>query len=223
MIVVGLTGGIASGKSTVSAELLNKGYVVIDADLVARQVLDIDGEAYGKVVKEFGPLVEGLVEENGSLNRAALGTTVFRDKTLLKKLNGITHPAIITAIFKQVMYNWWIGTKVLILDVPLLFETKLNMLCHVNLVISVNEKSQLERLLKRNPDLSYDEAVNRIKAQMSMEEKRSRANVIINNDGTKDQLTLKVAKFTEFLGSIRWPLFTFLQTHFWFKTEPFEI
>lgn len=223
MIIIGLTGGIACGKSTVSAELKDEGFVIIDADLVARKVLDVDGEAYSKVVKVFSPLIENLVKENGELNRPALGETVFRDKALLKKLNSITHPAIIKSIMKQIVSNWWSGTKVLVLDVPLLFETKLNLICHVNLVISLDEETQLGRLLKRNPELSLEEATNRIKAQMPLEEKLRKASAIIKNTGTKEDLKLKVKEFSQFVNSIKWPLFSFINTHFFITNATFEV
>lgn len=224
MIIIGLTGGIACGKSTVSKEFIDHGFVVIDADSVARKVLDVGGEAYAKVIKEFSPLIDDLVmPESGELNRAALGACVFRDKTLLKKLNGITHPAIIKSIIKQMIINWWIGTKVLVLDVPLLFETGLNLACNLNLVVSLDEKSQLERLLKRNSDLTEGEAINRIKAQMSLQQKRSKATAIINNEGTIEELKLKVNDFLKYVNSIKWPFFTFINTQFFIRNATFEV
>ncbi|THH01649.1 hypothetical protein EW026_g1084 [Hermanssonia centrifuga] len=117
--VVGLTGGIATGKSTVSAQLKSFGLPVVDADLIAREVVEPGTPALARIVKHFG---EDILLPSGYLNRPKLGSIVFNDEAKRKVLNGIVHPAVRKAMFWAVIRNWLKGHKLCILDVPLLVE-----------------------------------------------------------------------------------------------------
>ena len=119
LAVVGLTGGIATGKSTVSKQLQSFGLPVVDADLIARQVVSPGTPALAKIVKHFG---EDILQADGTLDRPKLGAIVFNDEAQRKVLNGIVHPAVWKAILLEVVGHWLRGKKICVLDVPLLVE-----------------------------------------------------------------------------------------------------
>eukprot|EP00123_Amoebidium_parasiticum_P010086 comp19884_c1_seq1/m.24056 comp19884_c1_seq1/g.24056 ORF comp19884_c1_seq1/g.24056 comp19884_c1_seq1/m.24056 type:complete len:233 (-) comp19884_c1_seq1:57-755(-) len=185
MLIVGLTGGIASGKSTVSQLLQAKGVAVVDADEAYRKVTQPGSSTLKKLAAEFGPEV---ICENGSLNRPVLGKMVFSDDEKRRKLNRITHPAVRWQMLKEVAYHFFTGRRVVVMDVPLLYETGV-MLKVVGKVICVycNPEQELERLMRRNA-LTREDAEARIKAQMSLEEKCRRADVVIDNTSTLERL-----------------------------------
>lgn len=188
MLVVGLTGGIACGKSTVSNIFKEKHHLtVIDADLIARQVVLPDKPAYNNIIKTFGSEIPQLVKDDKTLNREALGRHVFGNKERLTKLNGIIHPAVRYEIGRQILMAYLTMKKLVILDVPLLFEAKLHVICGKTITVSCDRQLQIERLLARNKELSPQDAENRINSQMSNEEKCYRADLIIdNNKGLKE-------------------------------------
>lgn len=189
MLVIGLTGGIACGKTTVSRRLEKRHKLpIIDADKVAREVVEPGQDAYNKIVDYFKTKIPDLLNEDGTLNRAALGKWVFCHPEDLKALNGITHPAIRYEIFKKVGKCYLKGYKMCILDVPLLFEAHLDTFCGVTVSVICGEETQLRRLLERNPEMSLDEARNRIKSQMPMNERIRRSDYVINNDGDLESL-----------------------------------
>ncbi|QPG75052.1 hypothetical protein FOA43_002392 [Brettanomyces nanus] len=190
MLVVGLTGGIASGKSTVSKRLQNRyDLTVIDADRIAREVVVPGKAAYSKIVKYFGPKIPDLVEApNSVLNRAALGRYVFSHKEELKVLNSFTHPAVRNEILRQILGCYIHFEKMCILDVPLLFEAGMDKMCGITLCVVCDRKIQLERLMNRNSELSKQDCENRIDSQMSNSEKICRADIVIDNETTIDQL-----------------------------------
>ncbi|NLY44898.1 MAG: dephospho-CoA kinase [Tissierella sp.] len=190
--VVGLTGGIASGKSTVSSILINKGYKVIEADLVSRQVVEIGKPAYNDIIEYFG---EMILNDDKSLNRKMLGDLVFSDKKLLQVLNNITHPYI----FKELNYQVNIGcskNNIIFLDIPLLFE-RYDEFLNRGIVfdevwlVYVDEDIQLKRLMSRN-NLSEKQATDRIKAQIPLKEKKEKATKVIDNNGDLTQLNKNV-------------------------------
>lgn len=206
MLVLGLTGGIASGKSTVSKQLHAAGLPVVDADVIARQVVEPGKKAYFQIIKAFQD-VEGLVNDDKSLNRAALGGAVFGNKEKLAVLNKIVHGAVIREIVRQIVVLYFKGTGLVVLDVPLLFETKLNLICGTTVAISCLKNVQIERLLARNPELSEQDAQKRIDSQMSTEERDFRADTVISNDGTLAELDSAVAELAERLKpSVFWTL-----------------
>ncbi|MED1490492.1 dephospho-CoA kinase [Bacillus smithii] len=178
--IIGLTGGIASGKSTVSSLLKEKGFTVIDADVAARIVVQPGEEAYKKIVETFG---KDILLENGEINRPKLGDLVFRDEQKRLQLNSIVHPAVRKQMLlekEQAIRN---GKQTIFLDIPLLFESGLTWMVDKTIVVYVDENIQLQRLMKRN-GLDKEAAEIRISAQMPLEEKASKADAVINNNGT---------------------------------------
>ena len=181
--IIGITGGIATGKSTVSNILLKRGYPLIDADKVARGVVEIGKPAYFKIIQEFG---QGILNEDKSLNRKMLGKIIFSDEEARKKLNNITHPYIFEYI-KEKLELLSKGNPVVFLDIPLLFEEYYSLIQHgINFdeiwLVYADKEIQVDRLMKRD-NISKDEAVKKIQSQMDMEEKKKMATRIIDNSG----------------------------------------
>lgn len=209
MLIVGLTGGIATGKSTVSVTLREKyNLTVVDADVIARQVVDPGTRAYGKILEAFSQDVPDLINADLSLNRAALGRAVFGHKDRLRKLNSIVHPAVRREIFWQVFKAYISFKELVILDVPLLFESGLHRFCGVVVTVSCERPLQVERLMIRNPELTEEDANNRIDSQMSNEERNYRADIVIDNGKSLNELKSAVGSV---VAEIRpWKLFTVL-------------
>lgn len=191
--VIGLTGGIASGKSTISNIFKEVGWPVIDADQVARQVVMPGSLGLAQIASRFGSQV---LQPDGTLDRATLGRMVFDDPQNLSDLDQIEHPLIMAAIDKQLAGFKKQGLPVVVLDVPLLFETGMDQECDLTVLAVVDRKTQLERLMKRD-HCSKAAALKRINAQMSLEEKMRRADVTIDNNGSLAQTRLQVAKLVE--------------------------
>ncbi|MBG9590056.1 dephospho-CoA kinase [Cytobacillus firmus] len=182
-LTVGLTGGIASGKSTVSSLLIKKGYTVIDADIEARLAVEKGEEAYQEIVRHFG---ERILLNDGSIDRAELGSIIFHDETERKALNRIVHPAVrkrMTAKKEQAISR---KEQLIILDIPLLFESKLQYMCDKTLLVYADEDIQLQRLMQRN-QLSEKEAMARIQSQMPLKDKKALADAVIDNNGTIEE------------------------------------
>ncbi|AEF17629.1 Dephospho-CoA kinase [Thermoanaerobacterium xylanolyticum LX-11] len=196
--VIGLTGGIASGKSTVSSILKSLGAVIIDADVVSREIMIKGTETYNILISVFG---REILRKDGEIDRRKLGNLVFADKEKLNKLNEITHPEIIKRIKDIIEEERKKGKeKAIVLDAALLIEMKLfNMVDEVWLVV-VDKKTQIRRLMKRD-NLSYKDALNRIKSQMSIEDKMKYADFIINNckdfNAIKRQVELLWGRFSK--------------------------
>lgn len=183
---IGLTGGIASGKSTASNILKEFGASIIDADKIARKIVEKGKPALKEIAEFFG---EDLLFKDGTLDRKKLGTLVFNDSTLLEQLNKITHPHIHKEIIDEI--NWYKKTyhnHVIILDAALLIEMKLMDLVEEIWLISVPEEIQLTRLMERE-NILLEDAKKRVAAQMSLEEKKQYAHRIIDN--SKDVVYLK--------------------------------
>ncbi|AAP28517.1 MULTISPECIES: dephospho-CoA kinase [Bacillus] len=179
-VVIGLTGGIASGKSTVSQMFRELSIPVIDADIIAREVVEKGKPAYNKIVEVFGTEV---LQEDGELDRPKLGSVVFYNEEKRLQLNKIVHPAVREEMNRQKEMYIKEGMQAVVLDIPLLFESKLTSLVDRVLVVAVKPHTQLERLMKRN-NFSEEEATARIQSQMPLEEKVKNADEVINNDGT---------------------------------------
>ena len=191
--VIGLTGGIATGKSTVSNILKEKGYKIIDADKIAKDIVDINCPAYNDIVQYFG---KNILNKDKSINRAYLAEKIFADQILREKLNEITHPRIIEKIKEEIE----ISNKedIIFLDIPLLLEIKdsfkeYDVYMDEIWLVYCDENTTVERLMKRN-NLNYEEAMKRIKSQISIEEKRKLADTIIDNTGDTDNLMRNVEK-----------------------------
>lgn len=192
MLVVGLTGGIASGKSTVSKELQNLNLLIVDADVIAREVVEPGTTAYQNIVEAFLKDVPELVNPDGSLNRGELGKAVFGRQDRLKVLNGIVHGAVKKEIAWQLIKAYFTAHKMVILDVPLLFESGLNYICGATVTIFTEKDTQLKRLLARNPELSEEDAEKRISSQLSNEIRNYKADKVLDNNGSLDQLKQSV-------------------------------
>ncbi|AXI40312.1 dephospho-CoA kinase [Bacillaceae bacterium ZC4] len=182
-MIIGLTGGIASGKSTVSEMLKKRGIPVIDADLIAREVVEVGKKAYTEIVNAFG---KEILNEDLTINRARLGSIVFQNEDKREKLNSIVHPEVRLEMKRRQEQLISEGAKAVVLDIPLLFESNLKHLVDKVIVVYTGEKNQLERLMKRN-NFSKKEALSRINAQMPLKEKVKFADAVINNDGTLEE------------------------------------
>lgn len=178
---IGLTGGIASGKSTVSAMLRSYSIPVIDADQAARDVVEPGTETLARIVDHFG---QGVLNEDGTLARKKLGAIIFQDEAERKALNGVIHPAVRKRMAEWKDHYLAQGETTIVYDIPLLFESELFYLVDKVLLVYVDQQTQLSRLMSRDQAGEAD-ARKRIASQMSLEEKRKRADAVIDNSGTK--------------------------------------
>ena len=205
MLLIGLTGSIATGKSTVSSLLSSPPHSlpIVDADILARKVVEPGTSGYNAIVKYFGPTTPDLLvepsdsmPENGPdgkgrpLNRPALGKRVFGDSDERKKdravLNGIVHPAVRKEMFKSVLGCYLRGHWAVVLDIPLLFESGLDRFCGVTMVVAVSEAdTQMSRLMARDAHLSQTDV--RVKAKRC-EARGEGKGVVLWNDGPREEL-----------------------------------
>ncbi|WP_461615654.1 dephospho-CoA kinase [Clostridium sp. Marseille-QA1073] len=179
-IIVGLTGGIGSGKSTVSNMLIERNIPVIDADEISREVLIIYPEVLWSIKKEFG---EEVFDENDNLDRKKLGAIIFSNEIFKKKLENIIIPYIKKEIFDKIEKYVKAGEKLCIVDAPTLIENNLHKYMDEVIVIVVNEEIQIERVMARD-SLSKKDALNRINSQMPLKEKLKYATYTIDNSDT---------------------------------------
>ncbi|MDN7227042.1 dephospho-CoA kinase [Planococcus liqunii] len=182
-MIIGLTGSIASGKSTVSAMLAEMGYPIVDADKVARLVVEPGSETLEKIRELFG---EEVILPDGTMDRKKVGELIFNDPASRKKLNDVIHPAIRMEMLRQRGEFLDQGFATVIMDIPLLFESRLQHLVDKILVVSVTEELQLKRLMERN-GLSEKEARARIASQLPMSVKEEGADAVIYNNGSVDE------------------------------------
>lgn len=179
-MIVGLTGGIATGKSTVSKMLKDSGVFIIDVDLIAREVVEPGTVGLKKIVAHFGS--EILFPNSNELNRKKLGSLVFNSKEKLDQLNQILQPIIRQEIIERLEEAKKIHSLVVV-DMPLLFEEKYETLFDQIIVVTTQKNLQIDRLKKRN-HLTEAEALQRIHAQLDMEYKEQRADLVIDNSGS---------------------------------------
>lgn len=189
-MIIGLTGSIASGKSTVSNMLKELGYPIVDADVVARVVVEKGTETLGKIKEVFG---QEVIAEDGSLNRGKLGDIIFSSPSKRKQLNDIIHPAIRTEMLRQKEELQKAGHPSIILDIPLLFESRLQSYVEKILVVTVTEETQLERLMARN-NFTLEEAKARIQSQLPLSLKEKEADAVIYNNGTLESTEQQLKK-----------------------------
>jgi len=235
MLLIGLTGSIATGKSTVSSLLSSSPHALplIDADLLARQVVEPGTSGYAAIVAHFSsttpellvPASDSMPERGPDgkgrpLNRPALGRRVFGDSEERKKdravLNGIVHPAVRWAMFRSVLWYYLQGHWAVVLDVPLLFESNLDRFCGTTLVVGVKDPAiQMQRLRARDGHLTAEDAENRVKSQTDVRVKAARSEFqgghVVWNDGTKEELKMQVDQVIEKLkqgrdGTWKWLL-----------------
>lgn len=182
-MIIGLTGSIATGKSTVSRMLKDRGYPIVDADEISRLVVQKGSSVLNEITTSFGP---DILHADGTLNREKLGSRIFKDDEYRQKLNAIMHPAVRQEMIRQ--KEEWLqkGAKTVILDIPLLFESKLQSYVEKIIVVSTTPEIQRERLVARNK-LSIEEADSRIQSQIPVIEKEEKADAVINNSGTLEE------------------------------------
>ena len=193
MIIVGLTGGIATGKSLVSHRLAELGALMVDADTIAHDVMKQGTPAWKEVVNMFGR--EYLLPD-GELNRKALGRVIFHDAARKEQLNQIVHPRVFERISQaivEIINETEAPDTIVILDVPLLYESGMYRDVSDIIVVYATPAQQLERLMARDP-LTEVDARARIHSQLSIEEKKEKADMFIDNSGTIEETLAQVDK-----------------------------
>ncbi|GAA4079462.1 dephospho-CoA kinase [Amphibacillus indicireducens] len=196
--IVGLTGSIATGKSTVAALFAREEIPIVDADLIARQVIEPGQRAYDQVVQAFG---HEILAHDQSINRVKLGQMIFNDQKKRAQLNQIVHPVIIEQLIEDRDRLIKAGHPLIVLDIPLLYELDLAKLVDRVVVVYSTTENQLIRLMARD-QLSEREAQQRIDTQISIDEKKQRADYIIDNNGTKQQTETQFHQLLEILFSM---------------------
>jgi dephospho-CoA kinase len=195
-VILGLTGSLGSGKSSVTSALKQLGAVTISADDVARDVISPGQLAHSEIVQQFGP---GVLSGDGSIDRKALASLVFADPEKRKRLEAIIHPRVREEEERFIALHR--DAPLVVLEIPLLFEAGAESLCDAVLVVAVNERERVARL-KASRGMSEEEIARRLAAQMPQEEKIRRADYVIDNSGTWEQ-TLQSVKslYRELLAS----------------------
>ena len=193
MLWIGLTGGIATGKSTVSNYIEELGWPVVDADLVAREVVQKGSEGLGEVVKAFGP---EILTPDGTLDRAQMRKLVFKDRQKRQLLEGLLHPRIQRRTAEKRDELEASGYKVAVYDVPLLFEKNLQGQFDQTVLVYVAAELQRQRLMARD-GISQDDADRLISSQMPIDQKRPLATRVIENSGTKKDLQAQVQELVQ--------------------------
>ena len=196
MKIIGLTGGIGSGKSTVSAYFSDNGHVVIDADRIAREIVAPGMPVLSELASAFG---EHILNSDGTLDRKKLAEVAFGDKILKKRMDAIMHGEILRIIDERIAglaesgYNSFV-----LLDIPLLFETNtgLNDAIDEIWVVDAEDETRIERVIGRD-GISRQDIIKIMDSQMSREEKRKRADVVIENSGSKEELYRKIDKLVK--------------------------
>ncbi|MEE9325506.1 MAG: dephospho-CoA kinase [Dehalococcoidia bacterium] len=179
MIVIGLTGGIGSGKTTVSQILSNMGAVVLDADKIGHELYSPHTETWHLVVGAFG---EDILQPSGEIDRRKLGKVVFSDPRALARLNRIMHPRMYDIVKEKIEDEGRKGTKVMVVEAAILLEAHWTPLVDQVWVVQAPEDVVIQRLRDKN-GFSEEQARNRIRSQLSPQERAKQADVIINNDG----------------------------------------
>ncbi|AVK83930.1 dephospho-CoA kinase [Lysinibacillus sp. B2A1] len=189
-MIIGLTGSIASGKSTVAKMITALGLPIVDADIVARDVVEPGAETLTLIAEQFG---QDILLEDGTLNRVKLGDIIFQEPSKRKILNDIMHPAIRQEMLRQRDAYIEAGNKHVVMDIPLLFESKLQHYVERIIVVSVSEEVQLRRLMKRN-NLSKEDALARMHSQLPMSVKEKGADAVIYNNENLGQTEEQLKK-----------------------------
>jgi dephospho-CoA kinase len=183
-MIIGLTGGIATGKSTVAEMLVKRGALLVDADQIARDVVVPGSEVLVKIETFFMEQYQlNVVQENGALDRKTLGELVFSNPHAKEALNSMIHPPIRKQIIERIQtLERENPQKLIIADIPLLFESKYDYMFDEVMLVYVSRQTQLQRLMKRD-GITLEQAEQRLAAQLPIDEKRKLASVIIDNSG----------------------------------------
>lgn len=191
-MIIGLTGGIATGKSTVANMLEKRGARIVDADKIAREIVLPGSPVLQQVASRFG---QAILQEDGSLNRKKLGDIIFSDPKAKKDLEQLLHPPIRNILRQRVQqYEEENPQGLVVADIPLLFESGLQSMFPEIMVVYVPESVQLKRLMARN-GLNESEARARIQNQWPIEDKKQLADVLIDNSGTLQETEEQIADF----------------------------
>lgn len=187
-IILGITGGIGSGKSTVSSLLKEYGAAVIDADLISRQVVMPGEKALEELTDFFG---KDILDDCGQLHRKKLAKIVFNNREKLEKLNGILHKYVTERIKDNVKEQLIKNTRIIVVDAPIPVKTGFLDLCHRVWTVSADKELRIKRIMERN-DMTYEEAVSRINSQLSEQEYLKIADFVIDNNGDYSHLKEQV-------------------------------
>ena len=197
MILIGLTGGIGCGKSEVSLLLEKRGAVIVDADLIVRELQQPGAEIFRRMVEMFG---DKVLAADGSLDRAAVANEVFKDTEILGKLNLLIHP-VVRRVMNERVENYRDTDKVVVLDIPLLVENPREGLDGI-LVVDLDPQIAIERIVDQRK-MSIDDAKARVSRQSSREQRLAIANHVIDNSGDRDALAKKVEAAWSWISSLR--------------------
>ena len=182
MLVLGLTGGIACGKSTISLTLAELGAIIVDGDVLSRELTVENGAALPEIRRAFG---DGVFHPDGTLDRRALGAVVFANDAARDNLDSIMQPLLLTLILRGIEDARLCGAQVCVLDMPLLYEKELDRLCDRVWCAYIPRPTQIERLMERD-GFTLEEAESRLRSQLPAEEKAARADVVIDTSGPMD-------------------------------------
>ncbi|MCM3079468.1 MULTISPECIES: dephospho-CoA kinase [Brevibacillus] len=187
-MILGLTGGIATGKSTVTGMLRERGIPVIDADQIAREVVEPGKPAYDAIVGHFG---RDILLEDGQIDRKKLGEIVFSDESERQKLNAIVHPEVRRVMREEAETAEKNGASIVFMDIPLLFESKLQYMVEKIVVVYAPAAMQLARMMERD-ELEEEQAQKRLRAQFPIDQKREEADFLIDNSRTREETERQV-------------------------------
>ena len=189
--VIGVTGGIASGKSNVISIIKRQGFKVIDCDLINHNLQKINMPIYNAIKEAFG---SSYFLDNGELDRKKLGELIFHNEKEKLKLNSISHPIIKEEVLKEINK----ADGIVFVDVPLLYESKFDTLCDKVICVYLNRKTQIERLMERD-HIDYSYAKSKIASQMDLDQKRDLADYVIDSKGSFQETERQVLKILEMI------------------------
>ncbi len=199
MLKIGLTGGIGSGKSTISKYIVQLGFPVIDADIISREVLELYPEILEKIRQQFG---KEFFHENNELHRRKFGNFLFQNQEKLELYEGIIMPYIKKEIFIRLNRLQEEGERVCFLDAATLIEKGIHKFMDKNILVWVNRDIQVERIKQRDK-LHLEDVNNRINSQMSLEEKRKYVDFVVDNSGTIEETKQQILDVLEILGLLK--------------------